>query len=122
MTSRPSGPIVLAAVRELMSETGAPDVPVIAPFRVTGVTIHLRTFTAERLAALLMFRRNNPHDPVQYFCRLIAASVVDAAGTEMFSPTEAADLEPAVATSILTEVIKRNRMDQCSSGRQSDAG
>ncbi|QJW92945.1 hypothetical protein [Frigoriglobus tundricola] len=98
----------LKAVRRVMRRAGAKDETRIEPFVLNGHTLYLRTLNAERQAAISVWREANNRDVTGLLLRLVAASVVDAAGRELLTPATAADLPANVARAIITEIEKRN--------------
>ena len=93
-----------------MTESGAADVPTVAPLVVNGFTVLLRTLTSERLAALLVWRRAHRGDVAGLMFRLIAASVVDADSNPRFTVEDATRLPMPITCELADAIVTRNKM------------
>lgn len=71
-----AGERLLYGVRAQMQKHGAEDAPSVARVVVGGEEFFLRSLSAERWAALLVFRRRNRDDTFGMYARLLIASVV----------------------------------------------
>jgi hypothetical protein len=100
----------LEAERVVMERDGAPSIPVTAPFVVNGITVLLRTLTAERRVALAQWRRKHPTDRTGFGWRVIAASVVNDADEELLTVEQVGALDMRVVEALGNEIVKRNHM------------
>jgi len=108
-----TGERLLNAVRDQMAECGRPDVQEVARVVVGGASYLVRSLSAERLAALYVWRKSNRTDTRGLYARFVVAALADARGEPLLTAADIPNVEawpPMVLESLMVAIRRHNHM------------